>query len=478
MPAAPTVPRPWRAARLGVICAGLAVAVATPALAFFRPDRAIQVATGLTARTLCSESFISGLDPSRVYAESLKPTGGFGLLGHRLHYQVDPKAKEVRADWAGMFHSRAVYRGAAGCQLRRGEGPTPAAPSLKPYDAAPDLPEIAGADLVVPADPAVVQALDRMFSEPVGGPPRYVHAVVIVKDGRVIAERYAPGIGIDTPLFGYSMTKTVTSALVGVLVGEGRLKVEAPAPVAAWRGAGDPRGAITLDNLLRMDSGLAAEETDSGFDPTSRMLYAEPDMAAFAARARLKHPPGTVWEYQSPNTILLARIVEDTVGGHEADALNFARAALFGPLGMRTAVLETDAAGTPVGSQSLLASARDWAKLGQLYLNDGMAGTRRILPEGWVAYSHRSTLGSPYGAGLWTNQSKAKDAFARVTRGGMPADGYFASGHLGQRIYVLPGQKLVIVRLGVTHQPGFDIEGDLRLIRAVIGATGGAAPAP
>jgi len=475
---APAPARPWRTARLGLVCIGLAAAVATPALAFFRPDRAIQVATGLTARTLCSETFISGLDPSRVYAESLKPTGGFGLLGHRLHYQVDRGAKEVRADWAGMFHSRAVYRGAAGCQLWRGAGPATPAPDLTPYDAAPDLPEIAGPGLVAPASPALAQALDRMFAEPTQGPPRYIHAVVIVKDGRVIAERYAPGIAIDTPLFGYSMTKTVTSALVGVLVGQGRLKVDAPAPVAAWRGAGDPRGAITLDNLLRMDSGLAAEETDSGFDPTSRMLYVEPDMAGFAARARLKHPPGTVWEYQSPNTVLLSRIVEDTVGGHEADALNFARTALFGPLGMRTAVLETDAAGTPVGSQSLLASARDWAKLGQLYLNDGMAGSRRILPQGWVAYSHRSTLGSAYGAGLWTNQSTDKNAFARVTRGGMPADAYFASGHLGQRIYVLPSQKLVIVRMGVTHQPGFDIQGDLRLIRAVITATGGDAPAP
>jgi CubicO group peptidase (beta-lactamase class C family) len=462
----------WTPRRLGAICLAAAAAVATPAFAFFRPDRVIEVATGLTARTLCSETFVSGLAPDRIFAESLKPTPGFGLLAHRLHYRVDPKTREVRADWAGLFHSRAVYRGAAGCVLWRSSAPPPAPPVLAAFDATPALPEIAGPELVAPADPALDQALARMFAEPVGGPPRYVRAVVIVHDGRVIAERYAPGVGIDTPLFGYSLTKTVTSALVGVLAGEGRLKVDAPAPVAAWRRAGDPRGGITVDNLLRMDSGLAAEETDSGFDPTSRMLYAEPDMAAFAERARLKHPPGTVWEYESPNTLLLSRIIEDTVGGHEADALNFARSALFGPLGMRTAVLETDAAGTPVGSQSMLASARDWAKLGQLYLDDGMAGARRILPEGWVAYSRRSTLGSEYGAGLWTNSSTSGNALARVIRGGMPADAFFGSGHLGQRIYVLPSQRLVIVRMGVTHQPGFDIQGDLRLIRAAIAATG------
>lgn len=178
-----------------------------------------------------------------------------------------------------------------------------------------------------------------------------------------------------------------------------------------------------------------------------------------------------MWEYQSPNTLLLSKIIKDTAGGHEADALNFARTALFGPPGMRTAVLETDAAGTPVGSQSLLASARDWAKFGQLYLNDGVAGGRRIFPEGWVAYSHRSTLGSEYGAGLWINASTSKNAVARVTRDGMPADAYYASGDLGQRIYMLPSQKLVIVRMGVTHQRGFDMQGDLRLIRAVIAAT-------
>lgn len=463
--------RPFLPAQIGAACLGLAIAAAAPAWAFFRPDRALQVATGITARTLCSETFISGLNPARVYSESLKPRGGFGLLGPWLHYRVNPQAKEVHADWGGLFHSRAVYRGAAGCQLWQGEGDVSSPPALKPFDAAPDLPEIAGPTLVAPSDPALVRALDRVFAEPASGRPRNVRAVVIVKDGRVVAERYAPGIGIDTPLFGYSMTKTVTSALVGVLVRDGQLRVDAPAPVSAWRGAGDPRGAITVDNLLRMDSGLAAEETGSGFDPTSRMLYAEPDMADFAARSKLKHAPGAVWEYQSPNTLLLSKIIKDAVGGKEADALNFARTVLFGPLGMRTAVFETDAAGTPVGSQSLLASARDWAKFGQLYLNDGMAGERRILPVGWVAAARRSTLGSEYGAGLWINTSTSKNALARVTRDGMPSDAYYASGDLGQRIYILPGQKLVIVRMGATHQPGFDIQGDLRLIREVMTAT-------
>jgi CubicO group peptidase (beta-lactamase class C family) len=194
-------------------------------------------------------------------------------------------------------------------------------------------------------------------------------------------------------------------------------------------------------------------------------------MAAFAEGSALKRPPGTVWEYASPNTLIVSRIVKDAVGGTEAGVLDFARRELFGPLGMRSVVFETDAAGTPVGSTSMLASARDWARLGLLYLNDGVAGVRRLLPEGWVEYSKRSTLGSPYGAGLWTNDSTDEGARGRI-RAGMPADGFFATGRLGQRIYIMPSQRLVIVRMGVTQQPDAAIIGDIRLIRDVIAATG------
>jgi CubicO group peptidase (beta-lactamase class C family) len=297
-----------------------------------------------------------------------------------------------------------------------------------------------------------------------------IKAIVVVKDGNVIAERYARGIGIDTPLLGYSVSKLVINALAGILVGQGKLHLDTPAPVPAWAATGDPRQAITLDNLLRMTSGLAIPETDAGFDQDSRMLFTEPDMAAFAARAPLQVKPGTVWSYTSGNTLLAARIVTDTVGGTESDILNFARATLFGPLGMHTAVIETDAVGTPVGSTFILASARDWARLGLLYLNDGLVGTRRILPEGWVNYTKRSTLGSDYGAGVFTNNAPVKSARGRI-RAGMPEDAFFASGRLGQRIYILTSQRLVVVRFGITHAPDFDIAGDLRLLREVNAAS-------
>jgi hypothetical protein len=432
---------------------------------YVRPDRPIRAATGTVAQTLCAEVFISRRDAEDVYRETLAPTQGLRLLSNHLHWSVDLQRQQVRSDWFGWFLSTAVFRGPAGCLLWRGRSPPPPPPVLAPFTAA-WLPEIAGPQIVEPSDQRLVRALDRMFVEPEARPLRQIKAVVVVKDGQVIAERYAPGTGIGTKLLSYSVSKLVINALAGILVGQGRLRLDAPAPVTAWATAGDPRQVITLDNLLRMTSGLAIPERDAGYDAVSRMLFTQPDMAAFAAQASLAHPPGAVWAYTSGNTLLAARIITNAVGGAEADVLNFARSALFGPLGMHTAVIETDAAGTPVGSTFILASARDWARLGLLYLNDGVVGGRRVLPEGWVSYTRRATLGTDYGAGVSTNDSFSAAARGRI-RAGMPADAFFASGRLGQRIYIMPSQRLVVVRFGVTQTPDFDISGDLRLLREI-----------
>jgi CubicO group peptidase (beta-lactamase class C family) len=312
--------------------------------------------------------------------------------------------------------------------------------------------------------PALQAALEHAFAEPQSGPRRQVRAIVIARNGEIIAERYAPGVSRDTPLLGYSVGKSVINALVGILVREGRLDTTAPAPVPEWRAAGDPRAAITLDELLRMTSGLALDETDSGFDPVSRMLFLEPDMAAFAARAALRDQPGTRWNYTSGNTLLVSRIVRDTVGGRAEDVAAFAHAELFAPLGMRNVRLCFDAAGTPVGSTLILASARDWARFGNLYLTDGSVGGRRILPTGWVRYSTKPTDGSDYGAGFWVNAGAAQNARGRVAAG-MPQDSFFASGKNGQRIVVVPSRGLVIVRMGATvAPPDFDIAGLERLV--------------
>jgi CubicO group peptidase (beta-lactamase class C family) len=202
--------------------------------------------------------------------------------------------------------------------------------------------------------------------------------------------------------------------------------------VAARRNTSDPRHAITIEQLMRMTSGLALDETNSGFDPSSRMIFTEPDMAAFAESASLAAPPGSRYHYSSPSTLILSRIVTDAVGGRAEDVRRLAARELFGPIGMRHVTLEFDAAGTPVGSTYMYATARDWARFGLLYANDGVVGGRRILPVGWVDFSASPTAGARdgYAAGFFTNRGPAEFSRARV-RGGMPSDSFFASGTQG-----------------------------------------------
>jgi CubicO group peptidase (beta-lactamase class C family) len=420
------------------------------------------------SQTLCAGTFVSGLDPDALYDDALRPDPGQKILAKRLRYVVDRNNREVRTTWAGMFASRSVFRAGFGCTVLRGSQTADGLPKMSAAlrrEIAEARSRAEGHDSFVaaPQNPKLEAALDQAFAEPAQPPFRRTRAIVILRDGQIIAERYAPRYSVDTPVLGYSLSKSVISALVGILVREGKLSVEQPAPVAAWSDPSDPRHKITINQLLRMSSGLAIEEADNGFDPVSRMLFVEPDMAAFAEHAKLKAAPGSQWEYTSGNTLILSRIVRDAVGGSAEDVVRFAQRELFEPLGMTTATLQFDATGTPVGSTSMLASARDWARFGNLYLNDGVVGGKRILPEGWVTYSAAPTLNTPYGAGFWTNRGAHGDAAERIAAG-MPADAFFGSGVLGQRVVVIPSEHLVIVRMGFAHGPGFDIRGLLRLI--------------
>lgn len=439
------------------------VVVVIGACVWVRPDRALKVAIGTTAHDLCSETFVSGLDTDQTFAESLKPRPGYRWVAGGMRYGVDRERREVHASLLGAWPKRAVFRDGLGCVLVQGDESI-ASPSLAamPHTAAL-LPEIAGETIVEPNDAKLKAALDAAFVETDRPPHRQVKAAVIVHDGKVIAERYAPGYGIATPILGFSMTKSVTNALVGILVQQGKLKVDAPAPVKAWQGANDPRRAVTLEQLMRMDSGLELDETGSGFDPSNLMFYDEPDMAAYAQRARMVAPPATRWAYSSASTHLVSRIVRDAVGGDAISAQRFAFNELFDRLGMRHVTFESDVTGTPIGGHYLLASARDWARFGSLYLNDGAVDGHRLLPAGWAAWSSSPTLGTQYGAGWWTNRGDDEAARHR-RRLGIPADALFAFGNLGQRIAVIPSQQLVIVRMARAHTKYNDQAGFERLI--------------
>ncbi len=454
------------------IVAALVVAAVLLACVVFRPDRAVRVATGVVAHNVCSKSFVSGLDPATVFSETVE-RDGLRRLRWVLSYQIDRSRKTVDAAVGGLFASHALFHDGLGCVLQQGSEQPYLLKSdieaLRAPKAPPLLAEIAGPELVQPATAALKDALDHAFEEPAEPPFRRTKAVVVVRDGKVIAERYAPGIGIDTPLLGFSMTKSVINALLGIMTQQGLVSPSIPAPIPEWRAASDPRHAIEVEHLMRMTSGLALDETNSGFDPSSQMIYLHDDMAGFAVNAPVIAPPGKRWAYSSATTQLLARIVRDAAGGPER-TLAFAWRELFNPLGMRDVTLEFDGVGTVQGSSYMLASARDWARFGLLYLNDGVVGGKRILHADWVDFSAAATLDTDYGAGFWTNRSEHEHAKGRV-RAGMPRDAFYASGDLGQRVVIMPSQHMVVVRLGNSVAPDGDIGGLTRLIRELIAAT-------
>ena len=284
-------------------------------------------------------------------------------------------------------------------------------------------------------------------------------------------DSYAPGFSAETPLIGWSMTKGVSAALVGVLVKEGRLSLDSSALVPEWRADGDPRAHITLDQLLRMSSGLHFDETYA--DPLSDvtiMLFARPNAADFAARKPLDSVPGTRWQYSSGTSAILARVLREGVAATAEDYLQFPRRALFDRLGMRTALIEPDAEGMLATSSFMCASAHDWARFGQLLLQDGVWQGERLLPPGWVRYMASVTPGSPrqdFGAHLWVKVPEPFNSRASPPPT-LPADAFHAAGHEGQFVSVVPSHHLVVVRLGLTRpESAWDHESFLaRLLEA------------
>ena len=459
----------WRKS-LGI--AGALVVAAVAALVVIRrPDIAIRAGTGSVADALCAKIFVSHLDPQASFAE-IMDRPGIRRLRFGMRYQLDRVARKLDVSVAGLLATHTIFREGFGCvRMLGGREPyllKADIVALKSPKTPPLLPEIAGPDVVEPSDPALKAALDHAFEEPAEPPLRRTKAVVVVRDGRVIAERYAPGIGIDTALPSFSMTKSVINALLGVMTQQGLTSPSLPAPIPEWHGTNDPRREIEVGHLMRMTSGLALDETDDPLNPSEQMFQHD-DMAAFAVKAPLIAKPGTRWAYSSATTQILARIIRDAVGGPE-QSLAYAWRELFNPLGMRDVTLEFDGSGTLQGANNMLASARDWARFGLLYLNDGKIGDKRILHDEWVDFITWATLDTDYAAGFWTNNSEHPNAKRRVSLG-IPRDAYYASGNLGQRCVIIPSQHMVVVRMGDAVDPTGDMRGLARLIKEAIAAT-------
>jgi CubicO group peptidase (beta-lactamase class C family) len=449
---------------------GIAVLILAAAIAFvfiyFDLTTQLRIGAGWKAQILCSGIFVSGRDAAVLLREDVPVHPLLKFISAKIDYDK----KEVRTSFLGLVKNRAIYHPRLGSVLLSGASedtirswpvdipePQPASPESVPWptgDLIPKAPPSPGVDRLL-----LDRAVDDAFAEPDPKNPRRTRALLIVHEGRIIAERYASGIAPETPLIGWSMTKSVTSTLLGILVGEGKLSPQAPAPVPEWAEPDDPRRKITLEQLLWMSSGLEFAETyaEKPISDVQLMLFTVPDTAAYAARCPLEAGPGTKWHYSTGTTAIIARVIRGAFDDDRAYHA-FPRQALFNRIGMRSAVFETDASGTFNGGAYLYASARDWARLGLLYLNDGIWEGVRVLPEGWVAYS---TTPAPtaekgdYGAQIWLNTGPQGRPEARPFPD-LPRDLYYFEGYQGQFVGILPSRRLVVVHLGMQTKGEWD----------------------
>lgn len=413
-------------------------------------------AAGLAAKQLCSLVFVCGLDPEQ--AKMLYIDKVVYPLSKWMKVNYIPEKRRVKVTVLGFWSAIAEVRDGVGATLITQSDKTKPLPTLvlpkledKPIPSASSKEKAQRFNLN-----AVNNALERAFAE-----ADQTLAVAVLHRGKLVAERYAQGISPATRLPGWSMAKSITATLIGLLVKRGQLDVYQPGVVPEWRCGVQGGDQVSLDHLLRMTSGLDLVEDQSGSDPNTRLLFMESDAAAFAAQRGLKAAPGTHWEYMSGSTVLACRAIFEAAGGTLKSSQSFYREALFKPLGAASFVLEPDAAGTFIGSSYALATTHDWAKFGQLYMDDGVWEGERLLPEGWRDYVTQHTplsKGNSYGAGFWTSE------FANIE--GLSIDLFYANGFQGQYVIMIPSLDLVIVRLGASLGP----TGIWTLVRDLISA--------
>ena len=427
------------------IFGGLAVLIGV-ALAglWIYPPELFRVATGYTAKIVCSNRFIASRDPAEIQKIDVQAPG------HPVLKLVTVKVDDSEG-WASAALLGFIARTTAIAQTGHGCTLVPSG-DLKAVArvAIPDRTDLVNFTWPMVADPRLDAVLDDADLTGTG-----MRAVVVVKDGVIVGERYADGFTAETPLLGWSMTKSVTSLLVGRAIGEGKLSLDQAALFPEW--AGDDRAKIRLRDLLGMESGLAWNEGYGDVSDVTRMLFLDDDFTKTPRRQPVEAAPGTVFEYSSGTTNLIAKLLQDAVG----EGAGWPNAVLFNPLGMTSAELEVDAAGTLGGSSWLYASARDWAKLGQLWLNGGQWGNQQVVPRDYIEWMSVPTKASDgeYGQGqIWIE--KAED--------GLPQGTMRFSGHDGQFVTIVPSERLVIVRLGLTpSRLGWKVQ---PLSRAVIAA--------
>ena len=270
---------------------------------------------------------------------------------------------------------------------------------------------------------------------------------MVLYKGYVIAERYDEGFTKDTRILGWSMTKSILATLYGIMEYQGKLSPNDPVPLPSWQN--DERKDITLNHLLRMQSGLAWDEDYTTISDVTRMLFSATNMAVAQSTKKVVAPPTEIWNYSSGTSNLLSGILRTKFANYQG-YLNYPYKSLIDRIGMHSMLLETDLAGNFVGSSYGWANTRDWGKFGQLYLNNGNWNGTQLFDRSWVTYVSTPTINSngTYGAHFWLNaEGKYPD---------VPRDLYSANGYQGQFVFIIPSKDLVVVRTGLAEEPDFD----------------------
>jgi CubicO group peptidase (beta-lactamase class C family) len=433
---------------------------------WLKPPALLRVGANYSAKIVCSNVFLAARDPHEVLSVDVQAPG-ISIL-KLMRVSVDRERGVVRAGFLGFIgDGLAVARPGRGCTVvpdgkldSLAAVPAPTA-YVPPPGMTPVVSPLWPDGTRVETKPTIDQVLQDAALVGPGA-----RAIVVVDHGRIVGERYAAGFTPTTPLLGWSMTKTVTAGVIGLLVKDGKLSLD---QAGFWPGT-DGRERIRLSDLLAMSSGLQWNEAYGAVSDVTGMLYLQPDMAAFARSPPLAHPPGEAWLYSSGTAVILARIAQDA---QPQDLASFINARLFGPLGMTTATIEPDEHGSLVGSSYMYATARDWARYGEFLLQDGVWQGQQLLPAGYVAMMATPVAASlgQYGKGqtwLWGSDA-ATPGVNPDTAFGIPPDTFWMSGHDGQAIAVIKSRRLVIVRLGLTpYVAGYSPQ---PLVKAILEAT-------
>lgn len=417
----------------------------------------LNLITGFAAKNMCSCVYEAGREPESVIAldNNFDPV-------NQATYDLEPGQKSASAEVFGFKKRTAVFSEGLGCTLLPPDAKTADLPQIIPQreQSMVDAPYPFGSqkprDTVFPEvdHRQLEEALKNAFSE-----AHKSRAVVVIYKDHLIAERYATGFSEDTKLLGWSMTKSITSAVLGVLHRQGRIFLQQDHLFPEWNN--DRRAAITLNDLLQMNSGLAWEEDYTKISDVTKMLFLAENMGEVQLRKELEAEPGNSWNYSSGTSNLLSKFIRDRFDSHQ-EYLDFWYTELLDKIGMHSMTVETDFAGNYVGSSYSWATARDWAKFGLLYLHRGNWNGEQILSEAWVDYTTVPVEGSDgqYGAHFWLNSGGIyPDA---------PQDLFSANGFQGQHVFIIPSKDLVVVRFGLVEHPEFDLNVFLREVVSAV----------